>query len=235
MRISVIYPAYNEKAQIEQTMQRSLEALGSQFDAFEIIVVNDASTDRTGEIVARMAADYPVIRVIHNVRNLGSGKSILVGFSAARYELVTHNGIDYPFDLRDLAKMVPLLSEADVVVAARTRRAGYTLYRKFISATNVALLNLLFGLGLKDYNFVQLYRREVLNAVSPVADSTGFLTPGILIRAHELGFRIRQVPVEYHPRTTGVATAGSFRVVWASFRDMMKFWLDRKRYSAQRP
>jgi glycosyltransferase involved in cell wall biosynthesis len=224
VRISVIFPAYNEQTSIERTMQRSLEALGSQFEQFEIIIVDDASRDRTGEIADQLAAAHPEIRVIHNAKNMGSGASLMVGVSAAQYDLVTHNAMDYPFDLRDLAKMLPLLKEADVVVAVRTRRAGYTLYRKFISFVNVTLLNLLFGMRLKDYNFVQLYRREALEAASPQTRSTGFVTPEILIRSHDKGFRIRQVPIDYHPRTDGVATSGSWRVIWSSTRDMLKFW-----------
>src|SRR3989304_3176579 len=132
-------------------MQRSLETLRVQFDQFEIIIVDDCSRDRTGQIADQLAAAHPEIRVVHNAKNMGSGAGLMVGVSVAQYELVTHNAIDYPFDLRDLAKMLPLLKEADVVVAARTQRAGYSLYRKFVSFVNVTLLNLLFGMKLKDY------------------------------------------------------------------------------------
>jgi glycosyltransferase involved in cell wall biosynthesis len=227
MRISVVIPAHNEEGNIERTMGLSVQALRANGHEFELILIDDASTDRTGAIADALAAVNPEIRVIHNLHNLGQGASLVAGFRSATKDLVIHNGMDYPFDFHNLDRMLLLIEGADIVVAVRTGRAGYTLYRRILSVANVAMLNLLFGLGLRDYTFVQLYRREVLNAVNPEARSTGFLIPEILIRAHDMGFRIREVPIEYHPRLSGVATSGSVRVLWGSSRDMFRFWLKR--------
>ena len=99
----------------------SLEALRFFFERFEIIIVDDASTDETGKIADALAAEHAEIKVIHNPQNIGQGASILVGFQHATGNLLIHNAIDYPFDLRDLNKMLPLLEEADIVVAVRQR------------------------------------------------------------------------------------------------------------------
>jgi glycosyltransferase involved in cell wall biosynthesis len=227
MEISVIYPAYNEAGNIERTIRRSVEALRSLFDRFEIIIVDDASADETGEIAESLAAEHPEIKVIHNAANQGQGESLRIGFREASYDLVIHNAMDYPFDLKDLSKMLPLLDEADIVVAVRNRRTDYTLYRRFLSVMNLILLNLLFGLGLRDYNFVQLYRKKVLETVQVDARSTAFLTPETLIRAHDLGYRIKEVEIDYHPRERGVATSGRPRVLVSSLRDLLRFWLKR--------
>jgi glycosyltransferase involved in cell wall biosynthesis len=228
MNLSVIIPAYNEEGNIEGTLRRSLAALRTQVDEFEIIVVDDASTDSTETIADRLAAANPRIRVIHNPRNLGQGASLVIGFRNAKHSLVIHNAMDYPFDLNDLGKMLNLLPDADIVVATRACRTGYSLYRRIVSAANVALLNFLFGLGLKDYNFVQLYKREVLGAVPMDFQATGFLTPGILICASDLGFKIREVQVDYLPRTYGKATSGDPRVIFRSVCDIFRFWRQRR-------
>jgi glycosyltransferase involved in cell wall biosynthesis len=229
VEISVIYPACNEESMIRDTITRSLTALRGLFQSFEILILDDGSRDRTGELADALAAEHPEVRVIHNPRNLGQGETARVGFREASGDLVTHNAIDYPFDLRDLRLMLPLLDEADVVVAARREYAGYTAYRRVLSRVNVWLLHLLFPLRLRDYNFIQLYRRAVLEQVKPASRSTAFLTPEILIRAHDLGFRIREIEVEYHPRRAGVATAGRPKVILTSLRDMLNLWLHRGR------
>ena len=235
MQITVVYPAFNEEHSIRQTVLRSLDALRGLFSSFEVLVVNDGSRDSTGELADGLAREFPTqVRVLHNPRNLGQGASIINGMRDARGELVLHNGIDYPFDLNDLAKMLPLLERADIVVAARKARPGYSAYRKLASVTNIALIHLLFDVHLRDYNFVQLYRKEVWQRVPIESRSTAFLTPGLLIRAHDMGYRLAEVEVDYHARERGVATAGSPRVVLASIREMLAFWWQRHQQRGHR-
>ncbi len=224
MEISVVFAAYNEEASVEAAIERALDALRPQFTAFEIIIVEDASTDSTPELCDRLAAAHPEIRVLHNPRNLGQGGSLVRGFRDARYEWVIHNAMDYPFDLGDLRLMTPLVDRADIVVAARRSRAGYSSYRVLTSVVHRTLLHVLFPLRLRDYNFVQLYRRSVWEAVQVEARSTAFLTPEALIRAYDLGHRIEEVEIDYHPRTAGVATSGKPKVILHTLRDMFCFW-----------
>ena len=225
--ITVVYAAFNEEAALRTTIERSVEALRELFKSFEILLIDDCSRDRTGLIADELAEQYPEVLVMHNSRNLGQGETGRIGFQAANGDMIIGNAIDYPFDLRDLALMLPLLKDADIVVATRRERAGYSAYRILLSVVNVWLLNLLFPLGLKDYNFVQLYRRTVLERVKAKARSTGFIPPEILIRAYDQGFRIRSVEVEYHARTSGTATSGKLKVVLSSLHDLFSFWLER--------
>jgi glycosyltransferase involved in cell wall biosynthesis len=235
--ISAVFPAYNEERSVRSTLARALDAMRSIGLPFEILVVDDASSDSTGRIAEDLARENPEVRVLRNPANLGQGAGIVLGFQQARYDLVIHNAMDYPFDLRDLGRMLPLLERADIVVASRDRRAGYTMRRKIMSVVNGTLLRLLFGLKLRDSNFVQLYRRAVWRSIRVESHSTAFLTPEALIRARDMGFRIVEMPARYHPRQTGKATAGSFRVVSRSVRDMLRFWwkrsIARREYRAQ--
>jgi len=226
--VSVIYPAYNEERNIRVTIERSLDAMRPLCRKFELLVVNDASTDETGAIATELAAAHPEVRVIQNRKNLGQGGSIVRGFQDARYDLVIHNGMDYPFDLKDLALLLAARCEADIVVAVRTVRAGYSPYRKLTSVLNLALLRTLFpSLRLRDYNFVQLYPKAVWERVKVEARSTAFLTPEALIRANDLGYRIREVEIEYLPRICGNASSGSAKVIIRSLKDMFRFWVKR--------
>lgn len=227
MGISVVIPAYNERENIRATILQCHAALQKLFPEFEIIIVNDCSTDDTGQIAEELARQLPHIRVLHNARNLRQGASLVAGFRAATQEFVTHNATDYPFHLEDLDKVIPLLKEADVVVVARDQRPDSNLYRRFLTAVNLTLLRNLFGLRLKDYNFVQVYRREVLQSLEFCATSTGFLTPSLIFQAHDRGWRIAEITLPYWPREKGVARSGNFKVLRDTLRDLIKFWFRR--------
>jgi glycosyltransferase involved in cell wall biosynthesis len=227
MDLTAVFPAHNEELNIRSTIDRAVAALRPLCNRFEILIVNDASRDDTGRIADELARQYPEIRVIHNASNLGQGGSIVRGFKEARYEWAIHNAMDYPFDFKDLDQLFPFIGTADIVVAARDRYAGYTFRRKAMSWANRRLLRLLFGLNLRDYNFVQLYRKSVWEKVRVESKSTAFLTPEALIRAHDMGFRIVEVVTRYHSREKGVATSGSLRVISHSLRDMFRFWWHR--------
>jgi glycosyltransferase involved in cell wall biosynthesis len=227
MGISVVFPAYNEEMNIRPTIERALEAMKSLGQEFEILIVDDRSTDATGSIADQLAAEHAEIRVLHNTRNMGQGASLVRGFGEARYDLLTHNGMDYPFDLRDLSKMLPLTKEADIVVAARTARTGYSRYRVLTSVVHKALLRLLFPPRLSDYGFVQIYPRPVWQALNVEARSTAFMVPEALIRAHDMGYRIKEVKIEYLPRLAGEATSGKPKVILHTLRDMFFFWWKR--------
>jgi glycosyltransferase involved in cell wall biosynthesis len=227
MGISVIFPAYNEEMNIRSTIQKALGAMHELGREFEIVIVNDQSKDATGRIADELAAGNPEIRVLHNERNVGSGASVIRGFQQARYELVTHNAMDYPFDLRDLPKLLQYCSEADIVAAARTSRAGYSPYRVLTSVVHKHLLHLLFPLRLSDYNFVQLYPRSLWQAIQVEARSPAFVTPEAMIRAYDMGYRVKEVAIEYHPRVAGEATSGKPKVIVHSLRDMFSFWWKR--------
>ena len=225
--ITVIFPAYNEQENIRRTIERSIEAMSPRFATFELLIIDDGSRDSTGVIAEELARSYPEVTVLRNERNMGLGEALYRGFLCAKGELVIQNAMDYPLDLRDLDKLLPVLEEADVVVAVRKAYAGYTPYRRLTSKVNRAVLRLLFEPKLRDYNYTQLFKKEVLKAARPTSRSAVFIAPEIIIRAHELGFRIKEVEIDYHPRIAGDATSGKPRVILRSVRDMFAFWVKR--------
>lgn len=233
--ISVVYPVFNEAELVEQTIRRSIAVLEKQNLDFEIIAVDDGSKDATPEILAALAKEFRCLKVVTNEKNQGQGRSILNGFAAASKDYVIHNGIDYPFDLEHLPKLISLAPENDVVVATRTSYPGYPLARLFVSKINRILVRSLFGIGLKDCNFVQLYRAGLLRELPVQAKSAGFVTTELILLAHDSGFRIAQLEIPYEPREKGVPGNSRLSVVFSSFNDLMNFYFRRTFGHFRRP
>ena len=226
-RLTLLLPGYNEEANIREAVERCDAVLGRLVPSHEILVIDDGSLDKTAAIAEELAREKPSVRVIRNPINLGVGISLLVGMRAAKGELVVHNAMDYPFDLEDLTRILPLFPGADVVAVARLDRTAHSAYRKLTSLVHYWLVRILFQVPLKDLNFVQVYKREVLEALRVRAKSPAFVTPELLIRAHDHGFRIVEVPAPFLRRERGSANYGRPRDICWTLADMVSFWIER--------
>jgi len=227
--VSVFFPTFNEEANIEQSVRGARSALDEVGVEHEVIVVNDASTDRTAEIADRLAAEDPRVRVVHLPRNLKLGGALKAGFAASRMELVFYTDADLPIDFADMAAAFPLAAEggADVVTGYRLNR-DETLRRKIYSRAYNWLINFLFGFRFRDINFsFKLFRREVLDRLELVSNGS-FIDAEILIEARKAGFGIEEVGVRYFPRTAGVSTLASPRVILTILAELTAYLMRRR-------
>lgn len=219
-KLSVFYPMWNEQDYIERALKfgkRACESLLERGDIldYELIVIDDKSTDRTPEIADRLAANDPHVRVIHHERNRKLGGSMKTGFAAATGDLILYTDADLPFDMAELAKAVRLLRiyEADIVSAYRFDRTGEGARRLVYSYVYNHLVQAMFGLRLRDMNFAfKLVRRGVLDRVELRSEGS-FIDVELLARAQRLGFHIVQFGVDYFPRTRGISTLSSNAVI----------------------
>ncbi|MCU0611649.1 MAG: glycosyltransferase family 2 protein [Candidatus Eisenbacteria bacterium] len=163
--LSVVLPAYNEEGNIEVAISAALEALSSCVRDLEVIVVNDCSLDRTGELAASYAHRDSRVRVVSNPHNLGLGGSMRAGFEASRGSLVFYTDSDLPIDMHDVPRALPLLARYDFVAGYRLNRdEGFR--RAFYSWAYNRLVRVLFHLPVRDVNFsFKLIKRSVLERV----------------------------------------------------------------------
>ena len=169
---------------------------------------------------------HPQVKVLHNYVNLNVGISIQRALASATKEFVVHNAVDLPLALDDIAPLLQHMSDCDILVLERTSYAGYITWRKITSQLNRLLLKLFFPKamrGIVDLNFTQIYRREVLAQVMPLAKSPAFTTPEMIIRAKHRGLRVKPVPVSYRPRTVGKGAFGKPHDILWSLYDMVRF------------
>lgn len=219
-RISVFFPMWNEEEYIERAVAaaavtcRELVESGDVLD-YEIIVVDDASTDRTPELAAALAADDPHVRVVRHPVNRKLGGSMRSGFDAAKGDVVLYTDADLPFEMRELVRALRVLQtyEVDVVSAYRLDRTGEGPRRAIYSFLYNGLVRAMFGTRVRDVNFAfKLVRREVLDHVTLRSEGS-FIDAELLVRAQKAGFKVLQIGVDYFPRTRGVSTLSSLGVI----------------------
>jgi glycosyltransferase involved in cell wall biosynthesis len=225
--LSVVLPAFNEREGLRAAVEaylRELPACG--IDYFELIVINDASTDGTGSMADELAAKEPRLRVLHHRVNQGQVAAILHGFEAARGRFVTHNGVDLPFHPRDTAAMLALLRDGiDVVVVERANRSAYGWIRTILSWGNVVVLRLLFRSPFRDHNFVQFLRTDVARALRVRSRGVSTVTPELILRALRAGYRVVSRPADYHERRTGGSTVRFRAVAYTIAQTAWLAWL----------
>lgn len=215
----------NEEMNVERAVGRMVQSLERFTDEFEVIIINDGSTDRTPQIADEMAGKDARIRVVHNERNVNYGISLARGIQAARCEWILHDGMDLPLAPEDIDQFTPYFHESDVLVARRINRAAHSPWRKVTSWTNNMLLRILFAPKTADLNFVQFYRRSYAQSVQLVSTSPAFVTPELIIRAERSGRRVREVTIEFRRRTGGKAHFGKLHDIMWTLKDMLRFRL----------
>ena len=221
--LTLILPGLNEEANLEGALRRVIAVLDRATTEFEVIVINDGSTDRTGEIAEGFAAKDPRVRVLHNERTVNYGVSLARGIREARCDWILHDGADLPLSPEDLDKFTVHFEDSDVIVARRTSRAAHSPWRKLTSWTNNLLLRILFAPQTSDLNFVQFYRRSFAQSIDLVSTSPAFVTPELIIRAERTGARVREVTAEFRRRQAGKAHFGKPADILWTLKDMLRF------------
>jgi glycosyltransferase involved in cell wall biosynthesis len=223
--LSLVMPGLNEEASVERAVRRALDALEQHADEFEIIVIDDGSSDGMGEIADRLAREDARVRVIHNERNLNYGISLARGIRAARCDWILHDGMDLPLAPEDLPLFRSHFGDADVIVVRRTSRAAHSPWRKLTSWVNNALLRLLFAPRVGDLNFTQFYRRAWVQGLEITSTSPAFVTPELILRAQHGGRVVREVEAEFRRREAGKAHFGKLDDILWTLKDMLRLRL----------
>jgi glycosyltransferase involved in cell wall biosynthesis len=217
--ISVILPAYNEEGNIVQIVKAAFRVLKQIFREYEIIVVNDGSTDHTREIVKDLADRRSNLHLINHPVNIGYGASLKSGIVASKNELIFFTDSDLQFDIAELEQLLRWITDFDIVIGYRSRRKDPLLRR--INAWGWGILvQYLFTLDVKDIDCAfKLFTREVFENIS--IDSIGaFVNTEILVRAKKLGYRLYQVPVTHYARVKGKQSGAKPGVVLKAFHEL---------------
>ncbi len=207
--ISVVVPARNEEATIGEVVERSFSALDAMGRAGEVLVVNDGSSDSTGQILARLSDQYPDLRVLTHRRSQGMTSALQQMFSASRCDIVILIPADMESDpLLDVPVLVDYLEANDLDAVAGWRQ-GRKDGKVFASAVYNVVMRKLAHVPVHDANWIKAMRREVVESMPPLrSDWHRFI---LMIAAHQ-GFQIGEVRTQYQPRPAGSSKFGFSRI-----------------------
>lgn len=221
--ISVFFPCYNEQDNITRTVEQALAVLEKLNCDFEIIIVDDGSSDSTGQIADKIADRNSRVKVTHHQTNLGYGEALKSGFKAAKKELVFYTDGDGQFDISELPPLLPLLKRYDIVSCYRLNRQD-NLIRKINGWGWSKLTGLLFGIKVRDIDCAfKLYKREIFDNIE-MSSSGALIDAEILARAARRGYSITQKGVHHYPRTAGAQTGANLKVILRAFKELFMLY-----------
>ncbi len=215
-------PAYNEEPNVAAALERVSSVLKSLDLDYEIILVNDGSRDRTGEIAKGLVGKLPRLEVIEHYPNRGYGGALKAGFAKATKEWIAFIPSDNQFDFAEIRQLLARTANADIVSGYRASRRD-PLIRKLNGLGWNSVVRLLFGYLARDIDCgFKVFRRDILNHIT--LDSNGAMIDTELLAGAKLrGYRIDEVPVTHLPRLAGNPTGANVRVIVRAFRDLFRF------------
>lgn len=222
-QLSVFFPTYNEEGNIKETVMATKKVLLSVAENWEIIIVNDGSTDKTAKISESLAQSDKNIRVITNSPNRGYGGALQAGFYNAKYDWIVYNDSDGQFDFSEITKFLVERENADLLLGYRIRRND-SFYRVILAKGWAFCLFLTFGLKLRDVDCgFKMVNRRVLDKIPRLeSERGGMINAELAIKAKKYGFKIKQIGVNHYPRKSGQATGAQINVIIKSFLDLIK-------------
>jgi len=221
--ISVFFPAYNDEASIEKMVLDALEVLKKVSSDYEVIIVDDASPDRAGQIADSLAKKYPRVKVVHHRKNRGYGGALKSGFKAASKELIFYTDGDAQFDAKELEKLLPYINDYDMVNGYKTKRSDNAV-RVFFGNLYNSGSRLFFGIKIRDIDCdFRLFNRRVIDGISLESDS-GLICVEMMKKITDKGFSIKEVPIGHFHRVSGGSTFFKPKKIFATLIAWVALW-----------
>lgn len=228
--MSVFFPAYYDEHNIGKVTRAAVRILEElRFNDYEVIIIEDGSPDKTGEVADELAKEFPKVRVIHHPKNLGYGATLKDGFTNAKMDYVFYTDGDNQFNLEEMKKFVALIPYSDIVVGYRKHKQ-YSMYRKFTSLCYNYLLKIIFDISYWDIDCAfKLFKTDLFNKIE-IKSIDAFIDAEIMLKANLLDYSVTELGVEHLPRVDGVSTGARPSVILRTIREIFDY---RKEYKAE--
>jgi glycosyltransferase involved in cell wall biosynthesis len=219
----LFFPVYKDERTVRVVTEKALRLLSSLGGEHEVIIVDDGSPDRSGEIADDLAGEHAQVRVIHHERNLGYGSAVRSGIAASRFDFVCMTDGDDEYEIEDFRKLLKLKDRYDLIITFRYKKI-YSSTRIFVSWVYNALLRFFFRTPFRDVSTgLRLARRHVLEDVELEASSP-FIGAELAIKAMLKGYRVGEVGIQTFPRVFGTGSSTSLPNIIATIADMWRIY-----------
>lgn len=230
--LSLVLPAHNEQDNIRLVVEQALSVLPQYVDTFEIIPVNDGSTDATGAILEEMAAEDDRVQPVSYAVNKGYGGAVNSGFVASRYDYVMFMDADRQFDINDISMLAPFVGRFDIVAGFRMERSD-PLHRRINAEVFNIAVRILFGVHLRDLDCAfKIFRGDQLRSLNLISNGA-LINCEMQAKLRRQGATLVQVGVHHYPRVAGSSTGGNLKVILRAMRDILILWSKMRDYNPE--
>lgn len=227
--LSLVLPAYNEQENIRLVVEQALDVLPQYVDTFEIIPVNDGSSDRTGAILEQLAQEDDRVRPVSYRSNKGYGGAVASGFDATRYDYVMFMDADRQFNINDISMLAPFVGTYDIVAGFRMERSD-PLHRRINAEVFNIAVRILFGVHLRDLDCAfKIFRGDQLRSLDLISHGA-LINCEMQAKLRRHGATLVQVGVHHYPRVAGSSTGGNIKVILKAMRDILILWWKMRDY-----
>ena len=227
--ISAVFPAFNEAENIEDTVLNTDHYFKEKVPDYEIVVVNDGSTDDTGSILEKLCLSVPNHVIVNHPENMGYGAALRTGFDKASKDYILLMDSDGQFDIIDLDKFLPFVPKNEVLIGYRENRAD-SLFRSVDAWLYHQYIILLLNLKVKDINCAfKLFSRKAYNKIKPIKSSGALFSAEFLIKLKKNGYDLKEIPVSHFPRLFGEQSGANINVILGMFKECWKLRNELKR------
>lgn len=222
--LSIFFPFWDEEKNIESVVKKAIPVASKVAQKWEIVMVDDGSTDRTLEIAKSLAQKNPNLKVVRNSTNRGYGAALRTGFANCKYSLIVFNDGDDQFDFSQVGRFLEKIKDADIVIGFRKKRIDHPFRHLLMNLLKIWDF-IFFGFYFRDIDCgFKLFRRGALKKIMPFRSEGAMIATEILTKAKKAKLKIVQVEVSHYPRVYGNQSGGNLRVILRAIRESFSLW-----------
>lgn len=222
--LSIFFPFWNEEGNIQNVIKKAVPIAENLAIKWEIIMVDDGSSDKTLEIARKLSEKDPRLVTISHDKNRGYGAALKTGFVNAKYDLVLFNDGDGQFDLSEATKFLEKIEDADIVIGFRKKRLDNPFRHILMNLLKIWDF-MFFGFRFKDIDCgFKLFTKDSLQKIMPLSSEGAMITTEILAKAKKAKLKIIEVEVNHYPRVFGNQSGGNLRVILRAIKESLVLW-----------
>lgn len=228
--LTIFFPFWNEEENIEKVVKSAIPIANKVAEKWEIIMVDDGSTDLTLEIAKKLSANDKRLRVVSHQPNRGYGAALNSGFSHAKYKYIVFTDGDMQFDFKEITKFVEKITDADLVIGYRKKRRDKNIFKRLLLMYLLKIhVFILFGIYFRDIDCAfKMFRKSAISEIMPIRSEGAMVSTEILAKAKRKKLRIKEVGVAHYPRKHGSQSGANFQVVLRAIFESSILWWDIK-------
>lgn len=226
--LSIFFPFWNEEDNIENVVKRAIPIAERVAQKWEIIMIDDGSSDKTLRIAEKLAKEDDRLRVISHQPNRGYGAALTSGFTHAKYDVVVFNDGDAQFDFSEVTKFIEKIDSSDIVIGYREKRRDHQLFKRLLLMNLLKVGDfLLFHFSFRDIDCgFKMFTRNAVEHLMPLRSEGAMITTEILAKAKRKKLKITEVGVTHYPRKLGHQTGANFPVIIRAVLESLVLWYD---------